>query len=300
MSVPPSVSLVIAVENDTRMTRRSVRRAASSGRAEGAEVIVAGPARRIGGVRCIDPGGRGVLRSWNVGAAAAGGEALMFLGEGRVLVSGSITALGDTLGRGAKESCAFAYGCVLGADGSRHLAPEWDPIVLGAIHPLGSAPLLVSRRHFEACGPFDEDRLWRGGSLSAWFGMWDLLIGFAGRGWRGERTGRASFEVRSGEDFASVGATPTDSTQGEEHEFARLSGELMRKHSALFDDVGLESLIRGNVMMRRSDANWIDETGYPIPHQVLYRVREEYESMTVVRLQRAMERAWRAIGLGRR
>jgi hypothetical protein len=87
----------------------------------------------------------------------------------------------------------------------------------------------------------------------------------------------------------AAGAGDTDGLYG------RLARAMARKHAAFFRRHGMASLVRGNVMLRRSDANWIDETGYPIPHQVLYRVQDEYEGMTAVRIQRAVQRVCRAI-----
>jgi hypothetical protein len=141
------------------------------------------------------------------------------------------------------------------------------------IHPVTA---LVRRDRFEAAGGFDE-------SMTGGYEDWDLWLRFVERGWRGVRVREPLFVWRR----HSAATMIMNVVQNHE----TLYRGIVERHAPLYREHAPELLIRTNTMLRRVDANWLDETLEPIRHRAAGRVRENYESMAGVRLQRAVLRA---------
>lgn len=123
--------------------------------------------------------------------------------------------------------------------------PEWDPTLLLVtnLHPVTA---LVRRDCFEAVGGFDE-------SMKLGYEDWDLWLKFAERGWRGVRVREPLFNWRR----HSASTMITDAVSRHDELFAML----MHRHPALYASCATEVIRRSNQLLRRADANWLDENG---------------------------------------
>ena len=152
--------------------------------------------------------------------------------------------------------------------------PEWDPLTLMVtnLHPVTA---LVRRDRFEAVGGFDE-------SMTDGYEDWDFWLKFVERGWRGVRVREPLFVWRRHSHDTMVMQVI--------HNHEALYRRIMENHRELFAQRQTDLLIRSNMMLRRFDVNWIDETGEPIPLRALRRAPEEYEQMVAVRLHHLVHR----------
>lgn len=216
----------------------------------------------------------------NVGAAGARSRYVMFLDADDWLLPGAVATLAaaveaeERAGRDADLSHAFGQQQLAELGRGVWRVADWDPVLL-MITNTQPVTCLVRRDRFEAVGGFDE-------SMTDGYEDWDMWLRFASRGWRGVRTRTPVYVWRRHSTDTMVHRAIA------KHE--QIYRRLIENHRALYDRLGHEAAVRSNVMLRRFDANWIDETGYPISHQVLYSVRESYERMTAVRLHHALRR----------
>ncbi|MFG0283785.1 MAG: glycosyltransferase family 2 protein [Phycisphaerales bacterium JB039] len=157
--------------------------------------------------------------------------------------------------------------------------PEWDPglLLITNLHPVTA---LVRRDCFEAAGGFDE-------TMTGGYEDWDLWLKFAERGWRGVRVCEPLFVWRRHSHETMVMQVI--------HDHEALYRRIRDNHRAMYDRCAEETAVRMNVLLRKFDCNWIDETGYPIPLQYLWRVRDEYDSMVAVRWHHALHRTLRQL-----
>ncbi len=121
--------------------------------------------------------------------------------------------------------------------------PAWDPLLLliTNLHPVTA---LVRRECFEAIGGFDE-------TMRRGYEDWDLWIRFSAKGWRGVRVREALFNWRRHSETTMVMEAVT------RHE--ELYRALVGKHAALFAPRLAELVVRSNMLLRKADANWLDE-----------------------------------------
>lgn len=144
--------------------------------------------------------------------------------------------------------------------------PEWDSLLLliTNLHPVTA---LVRRDRFEAVGGFDE-------TMRRGYEDWEFWIRLCERGWSGARVREALFVWRrhSHETMVMEAVRRHD----------ELYREILARHKDLYARRGEELIALANSMLRKFDANWIDETGYPIPLQYLRGCHDE-----VVRLRAA-------------
>lgn len=196
--------------------------------------------------------------------------------------------------------------------------PEWDATLLLVtnLHPVTA---LVRRSCFEAVGGFDV-------TMNRGYEDWDLWLKFVERGWRGVRVREPLFNWRRHSENTMV----MDAVKRHDELFTMI----MHRHPALFGTHATEVIRRSNSLLRRADANWLDESGEAIvirdlrawvkdlvrerdeareeigqtqrevQHQRerlaqaesdVERVREEYEAKPSVRLSRSVFRAIEAL-----
>lgn len=199
----------------------------------------------------------------NRGAELATGEFLVFLDGDDTVEPGFVSALAGRIWSeltAGDDDISHAY-CQerlteLGTGTWR--VPEWDPLLL-MITNLHPVTCLVRRRCFEAAGGFDP-------SLRADYEDWDLWLRFAQRGWRGVRVREPLFNWRRHSHETMV----MQAVRRHDEIYSRL----VDRHRAMYEQHARELLIRANSMLRRFDCNWLDETGFPIPLQYLWRVRD--------------------------
>jgi glycosyltransferase involved in cell wall biosynthesis len=127
--------------------------------------------------------------------------------------------------------------------------PEWDPLLMliTNLHPVTA---LVRRGHFEAVGGFDS-------SMRDGYEDWDLWLKFVGRSWRGVRVREPLFNWRRHSAVTMI----TDATARHGQLFRRL----MTNHAPLYARHWQDLLARSNELLRRADANWLDENLDAIP-----------------------------------
>lgn len=133
--------------------------------------------------------------------------------------------------------------------------PEWDPMLMMVtnLHPVTT---LVRRDCFEAVGGFDESM--RGG-----YEDWDLWLKFIERGWRGVRVREPLFTWRR--------HSPTTMIVEAGQHHARLFAHLVRNHPDLYRRYADDLHILANTLLRRGEANWLDESGEAIVQRDLRR-----------------------------
>ena len=231
-------------------------------------------------VKVIHQDNAGLPASRNRGAEQTASTYLTFLDADDWLLPGAVATLAaaveaeERAGRDADLSHAFGQQQLAELGRGVWRVADWDPVLL-MITNTQPVTCLVRRDRFEAVGGFDE-------SMTDGYEDWDMWLRFASRGWRGVRVRTPVYVWRRHSTDTMVHRAIA------KHE--QIYRRLIDNHWALYDRLGHEAAVRSNVMLRRFDANWIDETGYPISHQVLYSVRESYERMTAVRLHHALRR----------
>lgn len=133
--------------------------------------------------------------------------------------------------------------------------PAWDPVLLliTNLHPVTA---LIRRECFEAATVgaehegFDE-------SMRKGYEDWDLWIRFSLLGWRGVRVREPLFNWRRHADVTMV----IESVKHHEE----LVRALMKKHRPAYERHAAELVVRSNVLLRRAEANWLDEN-----HEAIY------------------------------
>jgi glycogen synthase len=223
---------------------------------------------------------RGADPSASRSTAARPSTYLAFLDADDWLLPGALDALCQAIEErrqaGTDTSISHAYGQQQMAElgkGVWHVA-AWDPVTL-MVTNTQPVTCLVRRDRFELVGGFDE-------TMTDGYEDWDLWLRFASRGLEGVRVRRPTHVWRRHSTDTMVSRAIA------QHE--KLYARLIENHAQLFDRLGDQAAVKANAMLRQFDANWIDETGYPIEHQVLYARRESYERMTAVRMHHALQR----------
>lgn len=228
-------------------------------------------------VRVIHQENRGLPVARNRGAAGATSEFLVFLDADDRIEPGFVATLAAALRHEADPQVSHAYSRqrIDGPDGSSVWAvPDWDPLMMMVtnLHPVTT---LVKRDRFEAVGGFTE-------SMRDGYEDWDLWLKFVERGWRGLRVSEPLFVYRRHGHATMIS-----------HAVARheeLFRQIIANHRDLYTTHADELVATMNVLLRRHDMNWLDESGEPINLLALKRQRARYESMAAVRAHHAIHR----------
>lgn len=153
--------------------------------------------------------------------------------------------------------------------------PDWDAelLMVTNLHPV---TCVVKRTCFDAVGGFDE-------TMTRGYEDWDLWLKFVERGWHGTRVREPLFVWRRhSHDTMVMNVIAHHET---------LYRTIISNHRALFDARMEDVAVRSNVLLRKFDMNWIDETGYPRELRYLRGVRDRYNSSGVVALRDKLESA---------
>jgi glycosyltransferase involved in cell wall biosynthesis len=206
-----------------------------------------------GRVAVVHQANRGLPAARNRGASdpfVAGLPLVLFLDADDYLEPGGLAALAaairaeDDAGRG--DEVSHAYGQQRQAELHNGLwkVPDWDPILLMVtnIHP----PLaLVRRRCWEAAGGFDE-------SMRLGYEDWDFWLRMAERGWRGVRVQRPVYVWRRHSHDTMIHRAVARHDE--------IFAHILRAHADLYRRHAPEVIALSNSLLRRADANWLDES----------------------------------------
>ncbi len=232
-------------------------------------------------IRVIHQPNAGLPAARNRGAGEAGAKAefLAFLDADDWLepwfvkdLAGAIRAE-EAAGKGADVSHAYGQQR-MDQRGGDYIwrVPDWDPILL-MITNLHPPTALVRRSAFEAASGFDE-------AMRDGYEDWDFWLRMAERGLRGVRVRRPVYVWRRHSDHTMINSAVL------KHE--AIYRRIVQNHGAMFDRHADEVIARMNLMLRRHDMNWLDESLEPINLIGLKRQKARYEAMRAVRLHNAV------------
>ncbi|MBY0312124.1 MAG: glycosyltransferase family 2 protein [Phycisphaerales bacterium] len=250
-------------------------------------------------VRAVRQDNRGLPAARNAGAAIARaegfGEYLVFLDADDWIEPKFVSRLHQALlaDPAPDVSHAFCQEQLVELGTGVWRVPEWDPILLLVtnLHPVTA---LIKREAFERASGFDE-------SLTEGYEDWDFWIRLSALGCRGVRVREPLFVWRRHSDNTMAMAA------AKRH--ATLHGAMMERHAELYLRHAKAVIALSNILLRRADANWIDENGEAIyvrdlrarncelfdQHEAatrriaeLEQLVREYEQKPAVRLSRAM------------
>lgn len=205
-------------------------------------------------VRVIHQPNAGLPEARNVGAAWARDNGwldvetdfLVFLDADDWIESGFVSRLHEEWVRhGAAPEISHIY-CqerLVEKGSGIWRVPDWDPLLLMVtnLHPVTA---LVRARAFFDVGGFDA-------SMRDGYEDWDLWLNFSFRGWRGVRVREPLFVWRRHSEVSMVVEAVRRHTD--------LYALLTRKYAREFDRHAGEILRLTNTLLRRADANWLDE-----------------------------------------
>lgn len=205
-------------------------------------------------VRVSRQDNRGLPTARNTGAAIARadgwGEYLVFLDADDWIEPTFVSRLHQALlADQAKEvSHAFCQEQLVELGTGVWRVPEWDPILLLVtnLHPVTA---LIKIEAFDRVGGFDE-------SLTQGYEDWDFWIRLSALGCRGVRVREPLFVWRRHSDNTMVMAA------AKRH--ATLHAAMMQRHAELYTRHAQQVIALSNILLRRADANWIDENGEAI------------------------------------
>lgn len=315
MSDRPSVSVVIPCYNHGRFVADAVRSALAQHDADVRVILVDdgsdddGTACACAAAAALDPRvalrrldrNRGLPAARNAGAALAREEGrsryLVFLDADDWIEPSFVSRLHRAVQTEDAPEVSHAYCQERLVDKGTGVwaVPAWDPLLLLVtnLHPVTA---LIRRDRFEESGGFDE-------TLRSGYEDWDLWLRFAERGWRGVRVREPLFVWRRHSDQTMV----MQATK----RHAELLSAVIDRHPRLYEAQSRRVIELSNVLLRRADANWLDENGEAICVRDLRsrncelfdeleraqrKVREleslvgEFERKPIVRLSRAVFR----------
>jgi glycosyltransferase involved in cell wall biosynthesis len=200
-------------------------------------------------VRVLHQVNKGLPAARNAGAALARqtgfGEYLVFLDADDWIRPTFVSRLNAELRRDADPAVSHAY-CQEELVELGHgiwTVPAWDPelLLVTNLHPV---TCLIRRACFEAVGGFDE-------SMTQGYEDWELWVRFASRGWRGVRVREPLFVWRRHSQITMVMEAVT------RHE--TLFRQILERHRELYARHAEGVMVRSNVLLRKADANWLDE-----------------------------------------
>jgi glycosyltransferase involved in cell wall biosynthesis len=291
---PPQVTVVIPCFNHGRFVAEAVRSCLAQkdadvhvvvvddGSSDGTSPALCDACIRLDPqrVRVIRQENRGLPAARNTGARLASTEFLTFLDADDWLEDTFVSKLHAAIraeedaGRGGDVAYAYCQERLVGLGTGIWRVPDFDPVLmmLTNIHPVTT---LIRRERFVESGGFNE-------SMTKGYEDWDLWLGFVERGWRGVRVREPLFVWRRHSHATMIMRVI--------HDHERLYASIMQQHAALYARHASELLLRSNVLLRRCDMNWLDETGDPINLRALMRQKEMYESLLAVRAHRTIHR----------
>jgi glycosyltransferase involved in cell wall biosynthesis len=296
---PPRVHIVIPCFNHGRFVADAVRSCLKQDASEIRVVIVndgstdgASPAAcdaclslpssmERGAVRVIHQSNAGLPAARNAGARIATDEGwadyLVFLDADDWIEASFVKALHQALEAADAPRASHAY-CQerlveLGTGIWR--VPAWDPALLLVtnLHPVTA---LVRRSAFEAVGGFDP-------SMRLGYEDWDLWLRMLEAGYHGVRVREPLFNWRRHSQATMI----SDAVSRHDALFAML----MERHPALYAAHASEIIRTSNALLRRADANWLDESGDAIVIRDLRAwtrdlVRERDDARQAIELER--------------
>lgn len=294
----PAVTFVIPCFNHGRFVREAVESALKQAGADTTVIVVddgsddgtsAGACDALAGERVIvfHQPNSGLPAARNHGARQARTEYLVFLDADDYVRPGFVSALHAAIGTDtdpARVSHAYCQEELIELGTGIWKVPEWDPLLLMItnLHPVTA---LLKRSCFEEVGGFDE-------TMTAGYEDWELWLRLAERGYRGARVREPLFVWRRHSNTTMV----MEAVKHHDDLFRQIVG----RHGALYDRHARELLVLSNTLLRKFECNWIDETGYPIPLQYLWTIRDRqryeaermrawYEATAAVRLHRSIQ-----------
>ncbi len=293
----PRVTAVIPCFNHGRFVAEAVRSVLDQQDADTAAVIVddgstdgttPGACDRLRSTRVtvIHQENRGLPGARNRGAAApAAREAdfLVFLDADDYLEPTFVSSLHRELvaAQDPKVSHVYCQERLIELGTGIWRVPEWQPLLLliTNLHPVTT---LLRREVFDELGGFDE-------TMKSGYEDWEFWIRIMENGYRGVRVREPLFVWRRHSHTTMVMEAVTRHDQ--------LFAQIVERHRETYARHAPEIIAASNSMLRRFDCNWIDETGFPIPLQYLWSLRDqadltrrEYEASASVRLNRAIQR----------
>lgn len=202
-------------------------------------------------IRVLHQANKGLPAARNAGAAVATqeawGEYLVFLDADDWIEPDFVARLHRAIQADPAADVSHAY-CqekLVEKGTGIWRVPAWDPILLLVtnIHPVTA---LIKRDRFEASGGFDE-------TFKSGYEDWDLWLRFAERGWRGVRVREPLFIWRRHSEATLV--MQAAQKHGELH------AVLIDRHPDLYARHSRRVIEMSNILLRRADANWLDENG---------------------------------------
>lgn len=273
---PPSIAVVVPCFNHGRFVADAVRSALAQ-KAGNVRVVIVNDGSTDGTTpaacdACLDlPGAQGrvhVLHQTNTGLPGARNRAVaeaVRLGWDPEFILPldaddylEPDAVADMLAALEAERAAGRDADVSHVYGQQRLAelghgvwavPDWDPVLL-LITNLHAPTALIRRDRFQAVGGYTE-------SMTIGYEDWDLWIKFARRSWRGLRVRKPIYVWRR-------------------HSHETMINRAVRRHDEIYADIvarhrdfflaSFDRLVAlSNTLLRRSDANWLDENLDAIP-----------------------------------
>lgn len=205
-------------------------------------------------VAVVHQANAGLPAARNAGAAVgrerAWGEYLVFLDADDTVEPTFVSALARAMREAGDDRVSHAYCQERLTERGKGIwrVPEWDPTLLMVtnLHPVTA---LVRRACFEQVGGFDA-------TMRKGYEDWDFWLKFAERGWRGVRVREPLFNWRRHSDDTMV----MDAVKRHEELFTAL----VHRHPAMYASAWMDIIRLSNVLLRRADANWLDESGEAI------------------------------------
>jgi glycosyltransferase involved in cell wall biosynthesis len=306
----PSVSFVVPCYNHGRFVEEAVRSCLAQQDADVRVVVVDDGSddgttpKACDDVVALDPGRVVVVHQSNQGLSAARNRGAAEARQRGVAWAGTYLAFLDaddfieptfvsklhaamtSAGAGGpgpgSVSHAYCQERLVGLADMTWAVPEWDPLLMMVtnLHPVTA---LVRRDCFEDVGGFDESM--RGG-----YEDWDLWLKFIERGWRGVRVREPLFTWRR--------HSPTTMIVEAGQHHGRLFAHLVRNHPDLYRRHADELHVLANTLLRRGEANWLDESGEAIVQRDLRRYAAHLAGERDAHAQAAAAAQEQAAGLG--
>lgn len=219
-------------------------------------------------VRVVHQANAGLSAARNAGAALASTTYIAFLDADDYLDPTFAHKLIAALeASGPEVSHAYCQETLTELGTGTWRVPEWDPLLL-LITNLHPVTCVIRREVFERAGAFDA-------SMNLGYEDWELWVRLSARGHRGARVAEPLFFWRRHSHTTMVMEAVKRHDQ--------LYAMIIERHRDLFARRSTEIITLANSLLRKFDANWIDETGHPI---ALQRLRAEASSAAALRIER--------------
>jgi glycosyltransferase involved in cell wall biosynthesis len=218
-------------------------------------------------VRIVHQSNTGLSGARNAGAALAATEFIAFLDADDYLDPTFGRKLIAALRADPAASHAYCQETLTELGTGTWRVPEWDPLLL-LITNLHPVTCVIRRDIFASSGGFDT-------SMNLGYEDWEYWVRLSSRGFHGVRVPEPLFFWRRHSHTTMVMEAV------KRHDL--LYRQIIERHPALFASRSVDIIALANTMLRKFDANWIDETGFPIPLQWLWSQRDEAARLRVER-----------------